>query len=329
MGIQQRRFAAAGSGEPELGHVIVLAGGLSYEREVSLRSGRRVADALRALDLDVEIRDVDATLLPALQASPPDAVFPVLHGAMGEDGAIRDVLDLLGIPYVGAEPHACRIAWDKPTAKSIVRAAGLTTPDSVTLPKEVFHDLGAAALLDSVVRRLGLPLFVKPARGGSALGISAVHEPSELPTAMVGCFAYGDTALIERYVPGTEIAVSVIERNGTPVALPPVEIVPAGGLYDYTARYDAGDTEFVTPARIPEESARQAAEAALTAHRALGLRDLSRTDLIVGPTGQVHFLEVNVAPGMTETSLFPRALHAAALNLGPTLADLIRTRCFP
>lgn len=328
MSIQQGRFAAAENEERELGHVIVLAGGLSYEREVSLRSGRRVADALRALDVDVEIRDADATLLPALQASPPDAVFPVLHGAMGEDGAIRDVLDLLGIPYVGAEPHACRIAWDKPTAKSVVRAAGLITPDSVTLPKEVFHDLGATALMDSVIRRLGLPLFVKPAWGGSALGVSAVHEPSELPTAMVGCFAYGDTALIERYVSGTEIAVSVIERDGMPMALPPVEIVPAGDLYDYTARYDAGDTEFITPARLPEETIRQATEVALTAHRALGLRDLSRTDLIVDSAGQIHFLEVNVAPGMTETSLFPRALQAAELELGPTLVDLIRTRCF-
>ncbi|SEG83090.1 D-alanine--D-alanine ligase [Thermomonospora echinospora] len=314
---------------PELGHIVVLAGGLSYEREVSLRSGRRVADALRSLDLDVEIRDADATLLDALQAAPPDAVLPVLHGSMGEDGAIRDVLDLLDVPYVGAGPQACRIAWDKPTAKSVVRAAGLTTPPSVTLPKEVFHDLGAAALLDRVVSRLDLPLFVKPARGGSALGVSVVREAGDLPAAMVGCFAYGDAALIERYVEGTEIAVSVIERDGEPVALPAVEIVPAGELYDYTARYDAGDTEFVTPARISDEAARQAADAAVTAHRALGLRDLSRTDLIVDAVGRVNFLEVNVAPGMTETSLFPRAVTAAGLDLGRTLRDLIARRRFP
>jgi D-alanine-D-alanine ligase len=146
---------------------------------------------------------------------------------------------------------------------------------------------------------------------------------------MVGCFAYGDAALIERHIEGTEIAVSVIERDGEPVALPAVEIVPAGELYDYTARYDAGDTEFVTPARLPEKVARQAAEAAVTAHRALGLRDLSRTDLIVDAAGQVNFLEVNVAPGMTETSLFPRAVHTAGLDLGRTLRDLIVRRRFP
>ncbi|GAA0270637.1 D-alanine--D-alanine ligase [Actinomadura nitritigenes] len=307
----------------ELGHVVVLAGGLSYEREVSLRSGRRVTDALRALDIPVELRDADATLLDSLADDPPDAVFPVLHGAAGEDGSIRDVLDLLDVRYVGARADACRVAWDKPTAKSVVRQADLRTPDSVALPKEVFHDLGAASVLDQIIRGLGLPLFVKPTRGGSALGASVVHEPSELSAAMVGCFAYGDAALVERYVEGTEIAVSVIERHGNPQALPAVEIVAPGGRYDYTARYDAGDTEFVTPARLTPDAADRATAAAVTAHRALGLRDLSRTDLIVDADGEVHFLEVNVAPGMTETSLLPRAVSVAGLDLGEVCRDLL------
>jgi len=307
----------------ELRHVVVLAGGLSYEREVSLRSGRRVAEALRALDVPVELRDTDATLLDSLIDDPPDAVFPVLHGAAGEDGSIRDVLDLLDVRYVGARPDACRVAWDKPTAKSVVRRAGLQTPDSVALPKEVFHDLGASSVLDQIVRGLGLPLFVKPTRGGSALGASVVHEAPALSAAMVGCFAYGDAALVERYVSGTEVSVSVIERDGEPHALPAVEIVAPGGLYDYTARYDAGDTEFVTPARLTPEAAERATTAAVTAHRALGLSDLSRTDLIVDENGEVHFLEVNVAPGMTETSLLPRAISVAGLDLGEVCRDLI------
>lgn len=310
----------------ELGHVVVLAGGLSYEREVSLRSGRRVTEALRALDIPVELRDADATLLDSLSDDPPDAVLPVLHGAAGEDGSIRDVLELLDVRYVGARPDACRVAWDKPTAKSVVRRAGLQTPDSVALPKEVFHDLGASAVLDQIIRRLGLPLFVKPTRGGSALGASVVHETADLSAAMVGCFAYGDAALVERYIPGTEVAVSVIERDGTPTALPAVEIVAPGGLYDYTARYDAGDTEFITPARLGPDATSRATAAAVTAHRALGLRDLSRTDLIVSPDGEVHFLEVNVAPGMTETSLFPRAISVAGLDLGHVCRDLLLTR---
>ncbi|MEW2356103.1 D-alanine--D-alanine ligase [Spirillospora sp. NPDC029432] len=307
----------------ELGHVVVLAGGLSYEREVSLRSGRRVVDALRALDVPVELRDADATLLDSLSNDPPDAVLPVLHGAAGEDGSIRDVLELMGVPYVGSRPDACRVAWDKPTAKAVVRQAGLNTPASVALPKEVFHDLGASSVLDHIVRRLGLPLFVKPTRGGSALGGSVVQEATELPAAMVGCFAYGDAALVEQYIPGTEVAVSVIERDGSPHALPAVEIVAPGGRYDYTARYDAGDTEFITPARLTPEAARRATHAAVTAHRALGLRDLSRTDLIIDHTGEAHFLEVNVAPGMTETSLFPRALAAASMDLGTLCRSLL------
>ncbi|MGI8333378.1 D-alanine--D-alanine ligase family protein [Actinomadura scrupuli] len=314
----------------DIDHVVVLSGGLSYEREVSLRSGRRVTDALRGAGVEVVPRDADAALLGLLASDPPDAVFPVLHGAAGEDGAIRDVLELMGIPYVGARPDACRVAWDKPTAKAVVRAAGLTTPASVALPKEIFHDLGASVVLDLVLAKLGLPLFVKPARGGSALGAAVVREARELSPAMVGCFAYGDTALIEQYVSGTEIAVSVVEIGGPggahPVALPAVEIVPEGELYDYTARYDAGGTEFFTPARVPAAAAEAAAKAALTAHQSLGLRHLSRTDLIVDPSGAVHFLEVNVAPGMTATSLLPLAAQAAGLDLGLLCKALLR-RC--
>jgi D-alanine-D-alanine ligase len=290
---------------------------------VSLRSGRRVAEALQSLDMDVAVRDTDAALIAALIAAPPDAVFPLLHGATGEDGAIRDVLELMGIPYVGAGPDACRIAWDKPTAKAVLRGAGLRTPDSVALPKEVFHDLGATAVLDRIVTRLGLPLFVKPTRGGSALGAGVVREAAELPAAMVRCFAYGDAALIERFIAGTEVAVSIIETEHGPVALPPVEIRPEGGRYDYAARYEAGGTEFIAPARLAESTAAEVARAALTAHRALGLRDLSRTDLIVDSSGALHLLEVNVAPGMTETSLLPTALTAAGLELGAVSRDLL------
>ncbi|WP_283139523.1 D-alanine--D-alanine ligase family protein [Rhizohabitans arisaemae] len=307
----------------DLGRVLVLAGGLSYEREVSLRSGRRVSEALRSIDVDVETRDADASLVPTVLADPPDAVFVTLHGGNGEDGAIREILELLNVPYVGAGPDACRIAYDKPTAKAAIRSVGLPTPDSVALPKETFHDLGAAAVLSRIVARLGLPLFVKPSRGGSALGASVVHAAEELPAAMVGCFAYGDTALIERYISGIEIAVSVIDLGEGPRALPPVEITPDGGVYDYAARYTAGRTEFFAPARLSAEVSAACAEMAVTAHRALGLRDLSRTDLIVDAFGQPHFLEVNVAPGMTEVSTFPMAVEAAGHDFGAVCRGLL------
>ncbi|MDF5756159.1 D-alanine--D-alanine ligase [Spongiactinospora sp. TRM90649] len=307
----------------DLGHVLVLAGGLSYEREVSLRSGRRVSEVLRAGGFDVETRDTDSSLVPSVLADPPDAAFVMLHGGSGEDGAIRSVLELLDVPYVGAGPDACRIAFDKPSAKAIIRSAGLRTPDSFTLPKETFHDLGASAMLARIVERLGLPLFVKPARGGSALGASLVNTADELPAAMVGCFAYGDTALIERYVSGVEIAISVIDEGDGPKALPAVEIVPDEGVYDYAARYTAGHTEFFAPARLSPAAATACAETAITAHTALQLRDLSRTDLIVDDEGQPHFLEVNVAPGMTETSLFPMSVEASGRDLGSLCRNLL------
>jgi D-alanine-D-alanine ligase len=303
--------------------VLVLAGGLSHERDVSLRSGRRVAEALRDAGCRVDVRDVDANLLPTLAELSPDVVWPLLHGATGEDGAIRDVLDLLGVAYVGSVPAACRVAWDKPVAKSVARAAGLATPDSVALPHGTFRELGAHPVLGAILDRLGLPLVVKPARGGSALGVSVVRSAGELPRAMVDCFAYGDVALVERFVDGVEVAVSVVDAGDGPVALPAVEIVADGGVYDYDARYTAGRTEFFCPARLTDTASAAVREAALTAHRAFGLRHLSRTDLVVDRLGQPWFLEVNVAPGMTETSLLPQAAEAAGEPTGPLYRRLV------
>lgn len=303
--------------------VLVLAGGLGHEREVSLRSGRRVVEALRDVGVDATTADLDGSLLAALAADPPDVVFPVLHGGSGEDGAVRELLDVLGLSYVGATPVACRMAFDKPTAKSIVAAGGVDTPASAALPQALFRDLGAMAVLDALVSRLGLPLAVKPARGGSALGFSIVRRAEDLPAAMVGCFAYGDVALVERFIAGTEIAVSVIDTGGGARALPAVEIVPVSGTYDYTARYTAGAAEFFAPARLPAKVLARAEQVALIAHAQLGLRDLSRTDLIVDADGMPWFLEVNVSPGMTETSLLPQAAAAAGMSRGGLYGDLI------
>jgi D-alanine-D-alanine ligase len=302
---------------------VVLAGGLSFEREVSLRSGRRVADALRAAGVEADLHDADAALLADLRDLAPDAAFIALHGGPGEDGAIRGVLDLAGVPYVGATPHACRLAFDKPIAKGLVRQAGVATPDSVTLPHATFRELGAHAVLDHLLARLALPLIVKPASGGSALGATVVREAAALPAAMVHCFSYGDTALVERFVEGTELAVSVVDVDGVPRALPPVEIVPKEGVFDYAARYTAGATDYFCPARLELPALDAARSVALAAHRVLGLCDLSRTDLIVDAAGTPWFLEVNVAPGMTETSMLPMAVAEAGLDLGVVCRDLL------
>jgi len=305
------------------GRVVVLAGGLSHEREVSLRSGGRVVDALLDAGIEAVLRDADAGLVAGLAAEPGATVFPVLHGASGEDGAIRAVLELLGIRYVGSAPGACRMAFDKAIAKSVVARAGLATPEAMAMAASTFRDLGAPALLDALVDRLGLPLMVKPNVGGSALGAAVVRDRNDLPAAMVGAYAYADVVLVERFVAGTEVAVTVIDAGSGPVALPPVEIVPDDGFYDYAARYTAGRTEFFTPARLEPETAAAVARCAVTAHGALGLRHLSRTDVIIDAAGLPWFLEVNVSPGMTETSLTPQAIRAAGMDLAEVCHALV------
>ena len=315
--------------EAPSGRVVVLAGGLSHERDVSLRSGRRVSQALRRHGLEVDEVDVGADLLPALTADPPDCVIPLLHGVAGEDGALREVLELVGVPYVGARPAACRLAFDKSVAKTLLERVGVSSPAAVALPAEMFKEMGAKTVMDALLDRVGLPLVVKPTRGGSALGCTVVRTPDELPAAMVACFAYDEVALVERMVTGTEVAVTVLAspepvtgRDDSPRALPAVEIRPDSGVYDYAARYTAGATEFVAPAELADSVLAACARVAVTAHSTLGLRHLSRSDLVVDTDGIPWFLEVNVAPGVTDTSLVPLALEAAGLDLGTVYAEL-------
>ncbi|MFI9008639.1 D-alanine--D-alanine ligase [Actinosynnema sp. NPDC053489] len=303
--------------------VAVLSGGLSHEREVSLRSGRRLSAALRSAGLVVEEWDADGTLLTRLKEHRPDAVVVALHGGEGENGSVQTILELLDVPFVGTDSRACRRAWDKPTAKAELARAGLATPEWAVLPHASFRELGAQPVLDAMLDRLGLPLMLKPDQGGSALGARVVRDAAELPAAMVGCLAYGDTVLAERFVEGVEVAVSVVDGPDGPYALPAVEIVPESGIYDYTARYTAGLTDFHAPARLDEKAAQAVGELAVAAHRLLGLRDVSRTDAVVAPDGTVHFLEVNVSPGLTETSLLPMAVEAAGQSLGDIYAALV------
>ncbi len=303
--------------------VAVLSGGLSHERDVSLRSGRRIAAALRDAGSVVHEWDTDAALVSRLRHERPDAVLVALHGGEGENGAIQSVLEILEVPYVGTDARACRRAHDKPTAKAELVRAGLRTPEWVALPHVAFQELGAQAVLDALVARFGLPLMLKPDQGGSALGAHVVREAGELPAAMVGALAYSDTVLVEHFVAGTEVAVSVVETADGPVALPAVEVEPDSGVYDYTARYTSGLTRFHCPARLEPSTGAAVAEAAVAAHAALGLRDLSRTDAIVDADGGVHLLEVNVSPGLTEMSLLPRAVSAAGSDLGDVFTWLV------
>jgi D-alanine-D-alanine ligase len=303
--------------------VLVLAGGLSHERDVSLRSGRRVSQALRSRGLDVIEADVDSDLVGRLDNLDRVVVFPLLHGEAGEDGSLREVLDLLQVPFVGSVGSACRVAFDKSIATTVVAEAGIRTPRQVALPHEIFRELGAQALVAALGGQLGFPMMVKPSRGGSALGCSKVSRAEELPAAMVGAYAYGQVAVIEEFIEGTEVTVAVVDRGPGPAVLPAVEIRPDSGVYDYTARYTAGATRFLCPAEVSEVVAERCAALALRVHHALGLRDISRTDLIIAHDGEPVFLEVNVAPGMTETSAVPLAIEAAGWSLGKMCADLV------
>jgi D-alanine-D-alanine ligase len=303
-------------------HVVVVAGGISHERDVSLRSGRRVADSLSGYGWRVDLRDADATLLPALRESRPDVVWPALHGASGEDGALRGVLEALDIPYVGSRSTSARLAWDKPTASALVARTGVRTPRSVTLSHDVFRELGAVGVLDAIAAEHPVPLAVKPARGGSAQGVTLVDDANDLPRAMVTAYTYCDDVVVEQFISGTEVAVGIIDTGDGPTSLAAVEIVPKSGTYGFEARYNAGETTFYTPARLSPDNAAAVSEAAIAAHSALGLRHISRVDLIVDGAGTPWFLEANVLPGLTETSLVPQALSASGFDLGWTYAEL-------
>jgi D-alanine-D-alanine ligase len=293
--------------------IAVVAGGLSFEREVSLRSGARVREALEQVGCDVTQLEADENLVKALRTGDYEAVFVALHGRNGEDGAVPALLELLGIPFTGSGFEASRLAFDKLATKTVLRRAGLHVPDAIPLTKGALQELGVAAVLDQAVEQLGLPLVVKPNRGGSALGMQIIQHADELPGALLRALGYDDTVFLERYVHGTELAIAVVDGMETP--LPAVEIRPRAGWYDFSARYSHGATEFTVPARVDPEVAAACVAAARTAHRALGCRDLSRVDAILDADGVGWILEVNASPGLTETSLVPLAVEAAGMQL--------------
>ena len=303
--------------------VVILSGGLSPERDVSLRSGRRLAEALRTFMPDAEITEADVTAdtIDVLESLRPDCVIPMIHGSVGEDGSLRCVLEALGIPFVGSSSQASRIAFDKAISSTLLPQANI--PRFAALPHSFFKNMGAKSIMAAIIGDLGLPLIVKPLTGGSALGVTRCVVEADVPTALVTAFGYSDTVIIQQVVVGVELALAVVDRGGSPEALPPVEIVPVSGVYDYDARYSAGATEFFVPARLSEAVEAKVKEFALLVHRTLNLRDISRTDVIVDSHDNIWFLEVNVAPGMTETSLVPQAFSAANLEVGEVFAELV------
>jgi len=300
--------------------VAVLKGGRSLERKVSLRSGAQVQDALQRLGEEVIALDVGPELIAQLLAAKPDAAFVALHGRDGEDGTLQGLLEAIGVPYTGSGPAACMCCTDKVLAKQLMLAAGIPTPDFCFLRETSIKELGAAAALGAIEDRLGFPEVVKPAVGGSALGVKFARSGEQLPGALVGAFSYDRTVLIERYVRGRDLAVSILgpepEGGGGPLALPVVEAVPREeDFYDYESRYEIGMTTFVCPAELAAETSERAQELALQVYELLDCHGVARVDLMLEEDGgELWVLETNVVPGMTETSLLPQAADAAGIG---------------
>ena len=290
--------------------VAVLKGGRSLERSVSLRSGARVEDALGRLGHQVLALEADGNLAQVLSAERPDVAFVAMHGMGGEDGTVQELLAILGIPFTGPGVAACVRCIDKVLTKHELRAAGISTPDWFAFNETAFRELGAADALGSLEERLGFPLVVKPSRGGSALGVKFAESAEAVPGALISAFSYDDRVLLERFVSGRELAVSVLGDE----ALPVVEATPrAGHSYDFEARYEIGRTSFVCPAQLGESETAAVTDAALAAYETLGCAGFSRIDLILGEDG-AQVLEVNAIPGLTDTSLLPQAAEAAGMS---------------
>jgi D-alanine-D-alanine ligase len=300
--------------------VAVLKGGRSLERQVSLKSGARVEDALERLGHDVIGIDVGHDLVARLREAAPDAAFICLHGRDGEDGTVQELLEIAGIPYTGSGVSACMRCADKVVAKHAMRDAGIPTPDFFAFSETAFKQLGAADTLPAIEERLGFPVVVKPADQGSALGIRFARDAAAVPAALVAAFSYSQKVLLERAVEGRELAVSILGGE----ALPIVEAIPVGDdFYDFEARYEIGRTDFVCPADLGDGVTERIQELALNVHRLLGCRGLSRVDLMLDADGEPAVLETNTVPGMTETSLLPQAADAAGIEFDELVARIL------
>jgi D-alanine-D-alanine ligase len=305
--------------------VAVLKGGRSYERQVSLASGARVEDALERLGHEVIGIDVGSDLLRRLRDAACELAFIALHGPGGEDGAVQQLLEVLQLPYTGSGVSACARCSDKVLAKHALRDAGLPTPDWVAFSDSAFRELGAADTLDAIELRLDFPLVVKPASQGSALGIKFARTPDDVPAALVAAFSYGRNVLLERYVAGRDLAVSVLGRvGGGAEVLPVAEAIPQGQeFYDFAARYDIGRTVFECPAALDDALTARVQQIALDAYELLGCDGFARVDMMVADDDEPQILEINPIPGLTETSLLPQAADAAGIAFDELVARVV------
>lgn len=298
--------------------VAVVMGGPSAEREVSLSTGTAIAQALRSKGYDVAVIDLEpAKIIEQLNSCHADAVFNAVHGLYGEDGCLQGILEMLGVPYTGSGVLASAVAMDKVASKRIFQASAIPTPRCLILCEDDETD-PIAEILD----KFSLPVVVKPAAQGSSIGVVIVKQREELEPALETAFKYGHEVLVEEFIPGKEITVAVMMLDGHAEALPVINIVPHSGTYDFKSKYTKGETEYLVPAPIGEEATRKAQEAALQAYKIIGCRGVARADLILDEKGDIFLLEINTVPGMTETSLVPKAAASKGLSF-PELCEKI------
>ncbi|HTU87820.1 MAG TPA: D-alanine--D-alanine ligase [Solirubrobacteraceae bacterium] len=308
-----------------MSRIAVLKGGRSLERQVSLKSGARVEDALERLGHQVVAIDVGADLVDRLTAEKPDLAFVALHGRDGEDGTVQELLEVMGIPHTGSGVSACIRAADKVLAKHAMRDVAIPTPDFHSFSETAFRELGAAQALPAVEERLQFPIVVKPAGQGSALGIKFARTPADVPSALVAAFSYDRKVLLERHVVGRDLAVSIIDEDGVARALPIVEAVPQQeDFYDFESRYEIGRTRFVCPAELDEPIAARAASLALDVYALLGCSGFARVDMMLeAETDELYVLEADAIPGLTETSLLPQAADAAGIGFDELIGRIV------
>ena len=322
--------------------VAVLMGGNSFEREFSLISGKNICAALEEAGHRTVPLDTNEQLVPTLRSERPDVVYNALHGKHGEDGTIQSLLEFLDIPFVGSPASVCHRSWNKDALHSSItkyrKISGETDgvaswPPGVFIAADAFKQMGAATALDLIEKRIpgGYPVCVKPAHGGSALGVHRVDCQDDLGEAILDALSYDDAVNIEQWVEGVELAVSIIGTGWDARALPPVEIVPRRGFFDAEARLNHELVDFYCPVRLgslwsnDEEAQAIRAEierAALEVYRAYSVVDLGRIDMI-WDGGSARCFEVDVSPGMTDHSLFPAAVRAAGLTLAEVLDELV------
>jgi len=282
-------------------NIAVLLGGMSPERAVSLQSGTAIREALQRRGYRVCCIDVTPQLAEQVQEHGVEVAFLALHGPFGEDGTVQGLLELMGIPYTGSGVLASALAMNKAATKKILSYHGLPTP--------AFQVLHAGAAAEEVT--MPLPLVIKPAEGGSTIGVSIVHSRDELPQALAGAAQYDHEVLVEAYIQGRELTVGVVE--GEP--LPLIEIQPLTGFYDYTAKYHSGgSTQYIIDPQLPEGLREYIQQLACSTFQALGCSGAARIDFILNPEGTPFILEVNTIPGMTASSLLPKAAHHAGID---------------